>query len=198
MNRAVFLDRDGVINKLVFNPKTGEYESPHRLEDLELMYNVLEPIKRLENNGYYLFVISNQPSYAKGKTTLGSIKNIQEKLEEQLEQYGITFKEYYYCYHHPNGIVPGFSGECECRKPKHFFIDKAKNDYDLNLSQSWMIGDQDVDIECGNNAGVKTIMILNEYSSKKRGSSFPNYSVNNLSESVNIILKSSDENNKRS
>ncbi len=189
MNRAVFLDRDGVINKLVFNSKTDEYESPHEPNDAELMPNVLSPIKTLYEKGYHIFVISNQPSFAKGKTTLDNIKEIHQKLQAEIENHGIRITEYYYCYHHPEGIVPGYSGICECRKPKHFFIDKAKNDYDLSLPESWMVGDQDSDIECGKNAGAKTIMILNEHSGKKRGNSIPDYLANNLSEAVNLILK---------
>jgi D-glycero-D-manno-heptose 1,7-bisphosphate phosphatase len=189
MNKAIFFDRDGVINKLVFNPETNEYESPHEVKDLELMQNVLEPIKMLYDSGYHLFVISNQPSYAKGKTTLENIKEIHLRLQNMIGDHGIIITEYYYCYHHPHGIVPEYSGECECRKPKPFFINKAKDDYDLDLSQSWMIGDQDSDIECGRAAGVKTIMIRNEHSRKKRGSSSPDYSVDNLSESINLILK---------
>ncbi len=189
MNKAIFFDRDGVINKLVLNPKTSEYESPHEVKDLELMPNVLLPIKTLYDSGYHLFVVSNQPSFAKGKTTLENIKEVHIKLQKTIEAYGIIIKEYYYCYHHPLGIVSEYSGECECRKPKPFFINKAKEDYDIDLSQSWMIGDQDSDVECGKAAGVKTIMIRNEHSSKKRGSSSPDYLLDNLLEVINLILK---------
>jgi len=188
MNKAIFFDRDGVINKLVFNPKTDEFESPHEPEDLELMPNIFEPIKMLFDRGYYLFVISNQPSFAKGKTTLENIKAIQRKLQRQIEDQGIVIKEYYYCYHHPLGIVPEYSCECVCRKPKPFFINKAAIDYDLDLSASWIIGDQDSDVECGKNAGIKTILILNEHSAKKRGRSEPDYTANNLYESVNLVI----------
>jgi len=189
MNKAIFLDRDGVINKLVFNSKTNEYESPHELKYLALMPDVLVSIKRLFDAGYYIFVISNQPSFAKGKTKLENIKEIQVELKKQIELYGIEIKEYYYCYHHPQGIVLEYSGECICRKPKPFFINKARDDYNLDLTNSWMIGDQDIDVECGKNAGTKTILICNEHSSGKRGRSSPDYFTNNLLESVNLILK---------
>ena len=189
MNKAIFFDRDGVINNLIFNPKTGEYESPHEPEDLEIISGALETIKTLSDKGYQIFVISNQPSYAKGKTTLEKIKEIQQKLKTQIEDCGINIREYYYCYHHPDGIVPEYTGECKCRKPKPFFIKKAEKDYDLDLSNSWMIGDQDSDIECGKNAGVKTILIINKDSGKKRGQVSPDYSVIGLSEIINLILK---------
>ncbi|HTE48971.1 MAG TPA: HAD family hydrolase [Candidatus Paceibacterota bacterium] len=196
MKKAIFLDRDGVINKLVFNHKTNEYESPHDPSDLEIISDTLEPMKRLEDSGYYLFVVSNQPSFTKGKTTLEKIKEIHQRLQKKIEDYGINIREYYYCYHHPKGVVSEYSFECDCRKPKTFFLNKAKEDYDLDLRNSWMIGDQDSDIECGNNAGVGTIMILNEQSRKKRGHSYPNYSVNNLLESANLILNNKNENRK--
>ena len=189
MKKAVFLDRDGVINQLVFNKKTNEYESPHESKDLALMPNVLESLKKLEDGGYHLFIISNQPSFAKGKTTLEKIKEVHQKLQKQIEDYGIHITEYYYCYHHPDGIVDHYSFACDCRKPKPFFIHKAKDDYGLDLTKSWMVGDQDSDIECGINAGVKTIIISNQHSHKKRGRSSPNHSVDNLLESINIILE---------
>jgi D-glycero-D-manno-heptose 1,7-bisphosphate phosphatase len=189
MNKAVFFDRDGVINQLVFNPKTDEYESPHYPKDFELIPGSIDIIKEIYNQGYYIFVISNQPSFAKGKTTLENIKEIQEILKEKMEDCGIAIKEYYYCYHHPNGIVPEYSGICECRKPKPFFIQKAIQDYDLDITNSWIVGDQDSDIECGKNAKIKTILVQNEHSAKKRGLSSPDYKVNVLSEIINLILK---------
>lgn len=189
MNKAIFLDRDGVINELIFNSKTNEYESPHQPEDLILIPNALAAIKEIQDNGYALFVISNQPSYAKGKTTLRNIKEIHRRLDEQLKKYGINIIEYYYCYHHPDGIISKYSGECECRKPKPFFIKKAESEHDLNLSESWMIGDQDSDIECGVAAGLKTIQLINSDSEKKRGKSSPLYSINNLLEAIDLIKK---------
>jgi len=190
MNKAVFLDRDGVINRLIFNPKTGEFESPHYPQDLEFFPEALTEIKKLYDKGFLLFLVSNQPSFAKGKTTLENIKNIHLELEKKIKDYAIIFKEFYYCYHHPDGIVTDYSGDCDCRKPKPFFINKAVSDYDVDKNYSWFIGDQDSDINCGKNGGLKTILINEEHSVKKRGKSFPDYKVNNLKEAVNIILGS--------
>ncbi len=189
MNKAIFLDRDGVINELVFNPKTDDYESPHEPHDLILRPNVLETLKKFNDMGYNLFTISNQPSYAKGKTSLENIKEIHRRLQEQIEKYGINIKEYYYCYHHPDGVISEYSGPCECRKPKPFFIKKAAYDYSLDLSGSWMIGDQDNDIECGIAAGVKTIQLINDHSNKKRGASSPLHSICELSEVLDLITQ---------
>jgi D-glycero-D-manno-heptose 1,7-bisphosphate phosphatase len=190
MNKAVFLDRDGVINKPVFNSDTGEYESPHHPEDLYLFEWTIESLKKINTEGYLIFVVSNQPSYAKGKTSLENIKKIHENLKNELEKQGVFIQEYYYCYHHPKGIVKEYSCECECRKPKPYFLLKAKKDYDIDLNCSWMVGDRDTDIFCGQNAGVKTILVEEEKSLNNRGKSKPDFYSKNLKDAVNIITRS--------
>lgn len=188
MERAVFLDRDGVLNRLVFNPATGEYESPHNEEDLDVYPYAADCLRRLARKGYLLFLVSNQPSYAKGKTTIEKIKAVHRRLHETMDAAGVTFTEYYYCYHHPLGIEPGFSGSCRCRKPKPYFLLEAQRGYDLDMSVSWMVGDQDSDIFCGREAGVRTVLVENEFSASKRGKSAPDYRAGDLQAAVRIIL----------
>jgi len=191
MRKGIFLDRDGVINPNIFNPSTGEWESPHHPEDLELFPWSLESLRKLRGNNFYLFLVSNQPSYAKGKVLLEDIKIVHEKLHSILAENKIIFTEYYYCYHHPQGIVPGVSISCSCRKPGILFLEEARRKYSLDMGLSWMIGDRDSDILCGQKAGVRTILILNpeELTAKKAGKSSPNFEVNSLAEAVDIILK---------
>lgn len=189
MNKAVFFDRDGVINQLALNKKTGEYESPHSPDELKIMPGALDALKRALDAGYLLFVVSNQPSYAKGKASLENIKAVHERLHEILTDHGIKFAQYYYCYHHPDGTVPEYSGPCDCRKPGQKNMDHAKASYDLDITRSWFVGDQDMDVECGKKAGTRTVLIKNQLSSAKRGNSEPDYSVNNISEAVDIIVK---------
>ncbi|MBP2134440.1 D-glycero-D-manno-heptose 1,7-bisphosphate phosphatase [Methanomicrobium sp. W14] len=189
MKKAVFLDRDGVINRLVFNPGTGEFEPPHDPADLSLFPGVIRSLHSLADAGFDLFIVSNQPDYAKGKTTLEQIKAVHKKLEEIFTENNIHFREFYYCYHHPDGVVPEYSYICECRKPKPYFLLKAAEDYGTDLSQSWMIGDRDSDIECGKNAGTRTILIKEPHSSDKRGKSNPDFYAENIEEAKNIILK---------
>src|SRR5659263_300412 len=98
---AVFLDRDGVLNELILNPATGEDEPPHGIEDMKLFPYVIECLGKLRNAGYDLFLVSNQPDYAKGKTTLETLENVHKIFDQLLTSRGIYFKEYYYCYHHP-------------------------------------------------------------------------------------------------
>jgi len=188
MDKAVFFDRDGVLNELVFNPNTGEFEPPHCVEDLKLYPDAIDCLKKLQKNGYALFLVSNQPDYAKGKTTLETLKNIHRKFDEILKSHEIYFRDFYYCYHHPNGIVPRYSYECVCRKPKPFFLFKAEEKHNLELGSSWMIGDQDTDIQCGQAGGTETILIEEPNSVKKRGKSQPSYRTKNLKEAVKIIL----------
>jgi D-glycero-D-manno-heptose 1,7-bisphosphate phosphatase len=161
--RAVFLDRDGVLNRNVFNPLTGTYESPHRAEDFELLPGVLEGLARLQETGYRLILVSNQPSYAKGKTSLAAIQAIHQRLADTLNGAGILFDAYYYCLHHPDGIIPEYSGRCECRKPSPHFLLQAKARFDLDLVNSWMIGDRETDILCGRAAGVRTIRVAADH-----------------------------------
>jgi len=188
MKKAVFLDRDGVLNELVLNPATGEYEPPHSPYDLIIYPDVIESLQILQDAGFELFLVSNQPDYAKGKTTLENILAVHEKLDHILKLEGIHFREYYYCYHHPNGIVPEYSFVCECRKPKSYFLLKAAWAYNIDLTYSWMIGDRDSDIECGKAAGTRTIMIEEPHLSGLRGSICPDNITANLKDAVTIII----------
>ena len=188
MKKAAFLDRDGVLNELVPNPATGEYEPPHSPDDLIIFPDVIESLRILQDAGFELFLISNQPDYAKGKTPLENLQAVHAKLDRIVRSEGIRFREYYYCYHHPQGKVPEYSFECECRKPKPFFILMAAKRYSIDLSKSWMIGDRDSDIECGKAAGTKTIMIENPQSLKYRTSNQPDFTVANLIDALQIIL----------
>jgi D-glycero-D-manno-heptose 1,7-bisphosphate phosphatase len=188
MKQAVFLDRDGTINELVQDPATGEYGPPHVPEDLVVYPYVIESLLSLQTAGFEIFLVSNQPDYAKGKTSLMNIQSVHAKLDRFLKSEGIHFRAYYYCYHHLKGIVPGYSFECECKKPKPYFVLKAAEDYGIDLGHSWMIGDRDTDMECGKSAGTKTILIEEPHSSGSRGSSRPDFKTANLKDAVLLIV----------
>ena len=190
MAGVVFLDRDGVLNALIFNPATGEYESPHEPADFALYPGAVAALLRLQESGYMLFLISNQPSYAKGKTSLEKIKAIHALLHAALTEGGITFKEYYYCYHHPQGVVPEYSGACECRKPGTHFLEEAGKSYSFEAADSWMVGDQDSDILCGKAYGLQTVLVENKFSALKRGAAAPDHRAGDLQAAVKIILES--------
>lgn len=187
--KAVFFDRDGTLNEMVFNPDTGEYEPPKNEYDLVILSGVFDSLKEIQKAGFKLFLVSNQPDYAKGKNSLKNINDVQEKFKQILYANGIKFQDYYYCYHHPNGIIPDYSYKCECRKPNPYFLIKSSREYGINLKESWIIGDRDTDIECGKKAGVKTILIEYKYSRKNRGLSIPDFRVANIKEAAKVIIQ---------
>src|SRR5690349_8999978 len=120
--RAVFLDRDGVINRNVLNPASGEYEAPLRAADFALAARALEGMWRLQRAGFLLFVVSNQPNYAKGKASLEELAAIDARMRWEIAAAGLTLADVYYCLHHPDGIVAEYSGPCACRKPSPYFL----------------------------------------------------------------------------
>lgn len=189
MNKAVFLDRDGVINEMIFNDAEMEYEPPHKIENIKLYPGVIESLKKLIDRKYLLFVVSNQPDHAKGKTTLENLYQVKEKIKDILDSNGIHITEYYYCIHHPEGIVKEYSFDCECRKPKTFFSEKAISDYDILRGLSWMIGDRETDILFGKDSGFRTIKINNKYY-PQQVNILPDYNAESLEEAVRIILNS--------
>lgn len=153
--KAVFLDRDGTINVLKgFLKKT---------EDFELLPGVAEAIKKLNGSQYITIVATNQPVIARGECTWEELEEIHKKMETVLGRQNAYIDDLFFCPHHPN---KGYEGEvlelkidCECRKPKiGMFIDAAKK-YNIDLSQSWYIGDTTVDIQAGINAGMRTILL---------------------------------------
>ena len=190
MKKGIFLDRDGVINHNVWNSDTQGYESPHLVQDFRFLPGVLEALKTLQNEGYLLFIVSNQPSYAKGKTTLESLQEIHEYMHDQFLKENIQFSDYYYCYHHPEGIAPEYSIVCSCRKPSSYFLERAEEDHGISLMSSWMVGDRDTDVWCGQNAGTRTIQIKEIENSAQFGKSKPDHFCGNLAEAAVIILNS--------
>lgn len=156
---AVFLDRDGVINRNVFNPATGCHEAPLTAGDFVFVPGVAQALRQLQSAGYLLFVVSNQPNYAKGKSSFRRIFAIDQKMRRELASAGIAFSGVYYCLHHPQGIVPEYSGPCGCRKPSPYFLLRAIRKFHLDPERSWMIGDRETDVLCGRAAGVRTIFV---------------------------------------
>ena len=157
--KAVFLDRDGVINANIFYTDTGETEAPRTAADFRLLPGAVEAMKRLREAGYLLFVVSNQPNQAKRKATRADHDAIQARLVMVLEEAGVRIEKFFYCFHHPNGIEPSLSGPCDCRKPSPFFLNQARDTHGLDMAQSWMVGDRESDIACGKAAGVRALHI---------------------------------------
>jgi D-glycero-D-manno-heptose 1,7-bisphosphate phosphatase len=184
----VFLDRDGVLNRNVLNPSTGEYESPLTPERFVLFPGVIESLRLLKEAGYLLFLVSNQPNYVKGKASIQTLDAIHRKFETFLKGEGIEFKAFYYCFHHPE-----VTGPCVCRKPSPYFLYEARDRFTVSLTDSWMVGDRSSDIACGRAAGAKTVYIQN-MSAPVRDA---DYNVQDLALAVPIILTSQAKKNDR-
>lgn len=162
VNRAVFLDRDGTIIKMLKNLVTGLMELPKVPEQVEFCDGAVEGMRRLQDAGYALFVISNQPDVAKGKQTPKQVIAIHHRFSRLLYDSEINILRFYYCYHHPDGTHPYLSIKCDCRKPAPGFIFEAVEQFDLELDRSWIVGDMFTDVECGKNAGMNAILINDE------------------------------------
>ena len=183
--KAIFLDRDGVINKNVYYEDTKEWESPRILDDFHLIDNVISSLKILQENDYHFFIVTNQPSYAKGKTTLENLEEIISHTVRLLEKDNIKIQKVYCSFKHEKSIYKDYLTPCNFRKPNIGALMDAKDKFQINLNQSWMIGDRDTDIECGLNAGTKTIKISPYEDSKNIKA---DYNVSSLKEASVKIL----------
>ena len=189
---AVFLDRDGVINRNVLNPATGEYESPGVPGDFHLIEGVVPALRRLQSAGFPLFLVSNQPNFAKGKNTLEDLRAVHDRLLAELDDAGIKFSEFYYCYHHPKGVIADYSGACDCRKPSPYFLLKARDTFGINLEESWFVGDRVTDVECGRAAGVRTIRVAEDHPAERSPDEVQaDHEARDLADAVVIILEHS-------
>jgi D-glycero-D-manno-heptose 1,7-bisphosphate phosphatase len=157
--KAIFLDRDGVVNELVYFPEHGIIDSPFTVNQFRLCSGVPEAVKRFQNAGYKVIVASNQPGVAKGHMPLKNFKRICETMKAQLGEKGVSLDGEYYCLHHPEATVAKYRVNCDCRKPKPGLILKAAKDMDIDISQSWFIGDNLTDIKAGKNAGCHTLLL---------------------------------------
>ncbi|MEJ7780513.1 MAG: HAD family hydrolase [Daejeonella sp.] len=147
MNKAVFLDRDGVLNK-----ELGDYVC--RVEDFHVLEHNFEPLKELQNRGYLLIVITNQGGLAKGWYSPETLSMMHNHLKSTYAAQGITITEVYFCNHHPQ-----YNGNCLCRKPGSLMLEKAIARFNINASASYFIGDRERDVMAGEAAEVKGILI---------------------------------------
>lgn len=184
---AVFLDRDGVINDLILNPETGKFESPHRPEDFMPSRGAAEALRLLCQHNFLLIIVSNQPSWAKGKTSRENLAAIDRLMTEWCNKENIDLTEKYYCFHHPDSVVPELKVYCHCRKPGTLFLEEAREKYGINFSESWFIGDRVTDIECGKKMGCKTIIVKSMENVDIKTVS-ADYSADDLAGAVNIII----------
>lgn len=173
MHRAVFLDRDGVLNRAII--REGKPYPPAGLEVLEVLPDVEESLRALKAHGYLLIVVTNQPDVARGTTTRENVEKIHTKLGERL-----VIDEFRTCYHD--------SGDnCACRKPRPGMLFDAASEHGIDLAESFMVGDRWRDIDAGRAAGCKTIFIDYQYNEQQPDK--PDFIVKSLREASETIIR---------
>lgn len=182
--RAVFLDRDGTLN-----------EDPGYLGDPELVKLYPGTAKALsflrEKLDIKYIVISNQSGISRGLITVEMVEAVNQKINSLLKEENVSIDAFYYCPYHPDFST---EEECECRKPSAKMILNAADDLDIDLSKSYIIGDNQTDIECGFNAGIKTVLVktgygMESFSILKKQNKFPTFVADNIVEACSFIYK---------
>lgn len=181
--KCVFLDRDGTINK---------YKGFIRnCEGIELIEDIEKAISLLNKSEYLVMIVTNQPVIARGEASFEEVENMHKKIEMLLGESGVYIDEFAYCPHHPHS---GFQGEikelkieCECRKPKTGLVERLAIEYNIDLKDSYFIGDTGTDVLTGMNCGMKTIKVKSD-AEDKFADIIPDYYANSVFEAVNKII----------
>lgn len=155
--KAVFLDRDGTVNRYV-----GFLRN---IDDFALLDGVGEAIQKINRSGYLAIIVTNQPVIARGEVSWAELRQIHCKMETLLGEKGAYLDDIFVCPHHPDSGFPGevkaYKIKCDCRKPQPGLLLQAAEKYNIDLSESWMIGDSPQDIQAGQTAGCRTILLQN-------------------------------------
>lgn len=154
MNKALFLDRDGTINKY------GEYI--YKPEDFIFIDGAISFIKYFNELGYKVIVVSNQAGIGRGLYTEEDLHKLEAYADSIMAQFGAHIDKWYFCPHHPVHGIGKYKVDCNCRKPKTGMIDRACEEFDIDRKSSIMVGDKVWDYECGCNAGLHSYLLLNE------------------------------------
>ena len=182
-NRAIFLDRDGTINE-----DPGYISDP---SDVILIPRAAEALAALKKKGFKLIVVSNQSGIARGIMSREDVEKVNKRINELLLKNNVSIDAFYFCHAHPDFSTPE---ECECRKPSPYLVLKAAQDYGIELNKSYFIGDTVADIECGKNAGLRTILVktgkgAESLSILQKDNNFPSFVAENLFNACEFIIK---------
>lgn len=183
--KAIFFDRDGTINVLKGFLKQEK--------DFELLPYVAEAVKKINESSYLAIVVTNQPVIARGECTYEDLNCIHRKLDTELGKSGAYINDLFFCPHHPDkgfeGEIPYLKINCECRKPKIGMIKKAVEKYNIDLAESWFVGDTTMDVQTGINAGMRTILVKTGEAGKDgKYHVTADFEVDNLLQAVDLII----------
>lgn len=161
MNKAVFADRDGTLNEMVYDETHGILDSPRRPEDVRLMPKAADFLKTIKKSGYLVIVVTNQPAIAKETLSLKTLQAINKKLAALLAAEGTGWDHLRFCPHFPGPVMKKneYTIECDCRKPKPGLLLSAAKAFDIDLPSSWMVGDGLNDAQAGKAAGCRSILV---------------------------------------
>ncbi len=182
----MFLDKDGtLVEDVPYNV------DPDRIQPVEGMR---ESLRTLRDAGYRLIVVSNQSGIARGLFTEDALVPVEMQLKAMFAESGASLDGFYYCPHHPQGKIVQYSFECLCRKPKPGMLYRAAQEHDIDLGASWMIGDILNDVEAGNRAGCRTVLIDNKHETEWDMSPWrrPDFLVPNLLSAARVIAGAID------
>jgi len=154
MTRAVFLDRDGTIIE--------DVGYPHERNQIKFLPGVSQAIRRLNENGFKVIIVTNQAGVARGYFTEETVKEINKYIQESLAEEGAVIDMVYYCPHHIEGVIEEYRKACHCRKPNPGMIEEAVRDFDIDVGGSFLIGDHLSDVEAGVRAGCGTVLLARE------------------------------------
>src|SRR5579864_6701143 len=160
-NKAILLDRDGVVNELVINPEEGIVDSPNSSEQFRMIKDSIKAMKILSKLGYKLIIISNQPGIAKGQYDLPEFLKMKKKLETELANNKVMLSGQYYCLHHPNAKMVKYKKKCQCRKPGTKLFFDAIKEHNIDSKKSFLIGDGITDMQLAKRAKCRAIFIGN-------------------------------------
>lgn len=180
MKRAVFLDRDGVI--------VEDSNYVYRTDQLRLIPGSAEAIKLLNENCFLTIIVTNQAGVAKGYFTERDIMLFNNSMKEMLIEHGAHIDAIYYCPHHPDAKIEKYKINCYCRKPKPGMLEEAEKDFNIDIKQSFMIGDKLSDVNAGKYVGCRTIMVLTGYGKYEPKNDRIDYIAQNLYSAVRYIL----------
>jgi D-glycero-D-manno-heptose 1,7-bisphosphate phosphatase len=190
---AVFLDRDGVLNELVFYKEQGRVGSPLSAKQLRVMPHAAEVVSEIRRLGAKVVVISNQPGVAKKQFSFRELVRMNDKIKAALARGGTEMDAEYYCLHHPNALIRKYKEVCDCRKPGPGMLYKAAKDLNIDLASSFFVGDSLVDVKAGKAAGVKTVLLgtvtdlLNRVIKEEKAQ--PDYIVGKLTDVPGLVKK---------
>ncbi|MEZ0322892.1 MAG: D-glycero-beta-D-manno-heptose 1,7-bisphosphate 7-phosphatase [Hydrogenothermaceae bacterium] len=180
--KAVFLDRDGVINV--------DKGYVHKIEEFEFYPNVFEALRKLQDAGFKLFVVTNQSGIAVGYYTEEDFLKLTDYMLKEFEKKGIKIDKVYYCPHHENGIVPEYSFKCDCRKPESGMIRQAIKEFGIDPKKSFLIGDKENDILAAHKENIKAILVKTGQGLKYIDNTTADYIAEDILDAVeNFILK---------